>query len=379
MLFENRVQVTAEYLMTKYATLEDYKKIQKKPSFEVAKHRKKIDKVNGGVIKVPKANGIRSSFFTTDKTTGLKTEIRYAISHNPRVIGNQVIDNYEPRYVNFDGATKAFQDDLDLAIFWFLSATNELSPLRDKNNKSKPKVVYIDTKKRSEAKSKDINAATEAMAHAHSLKLDDAFILAKGLGLKNVDKKDAEDVKVDVQEFAMKFPKIYNEKVNSQITYIEGRILHLIDRGVVTLKTHGTVRVWSWAKGELSGERITDVVNQTQDAKAVLRNFFFNDINKWLPYLNSMASELTAREKAEFDLSKASVVYVDAPEETAIGDALPDHLKERETFTYPTTASFNEGKKMMTKEEAIEILKAENGGKEPHHLTVASYLKNANA
>lgn len=379
MLFENRKQVDAEYLMKKYATVEDYNKIVKKPSFEAAKHRKRIDRVNNGRIKTNKGAMMRSSFMATDKTTNLKVEIRYAVSNNEKIVGDRVIDQFEPRYVKAEGANFSFQNNIDLAVYMFLNSNNELSPLRNPLNKAKPKFEFVDTKKRAKDKTERIDAVGKAMEHARNLKEADVIILAKGLGLKGVDKKDADEVRADLMEFALNKSKIYNEKVNTQLTYIEGRIWNLIDKGIVKLSNVGSIRRWTWVSGEREGEHILDIANVTQDARQVLKNYFFSDINAHMNILNNITNDVSAREKAERDLQaieEANSVPVTTPahqEEKVIGDALPAYLKEP---SQEYTESKNAPK--FTESDAIAALTDEFGNP-PHHMKVRAWLTKNNA
>lgn len=369
MLFENRKQVSAEDLMRKYATYEDYKKIEKKPSFEADKSRKKIDRVNGGVVKVNKANKVRSSFMATDKTTRLKVEIRYASSNNTKIVGDRVIDDFEPRYVDMNGATVAFSNDIDLAVYFFLHPNNSLSPLRDDKSKAKPKYEYIDTKKRSQAKIASIDALGQAMEHSRNLSEEKVVILAKGLGIKGIEKKDAEDVRADLMEFAMKYPKIYNEKSASRVTFSEGRILNLVDKGIIKLVNVGSIRRWMWTAGEREGEHILDIQNVTQDAKQALKNFFFNDINTYSNLLESLSDSTSARQKAENALRDAEVVYTG--DDRVVGDNLPPHLKSQSQITETVT----EFELPKDNAEAMALLtEIRNDGKNASWPQVANFM-----
>lgn len=370
MLFENRKQVTAEYLMEKYATTEDYKKLMKKPSFEVTSDRKRVDRVNGGVLKAPKGFMWRSHFMATDPATKLKVEIRYAQSNNTKVVGDRVIDNFEPRYVETKGANFAFQHDTDLATYQFLHTNTASSPLRDKSNKAKPKIDFIDSKKRSLEKMAKIDAFAEAMSHAKGLSEERLIILAKGLGIKGLEKKESDEIRTDVLEFAMNNPKIYNEKSATEMTYIEGRIINLIDKGIVKLTTVGNTRRWAWVSGEREGEHILDIQNVTQDAKRSLINYFFNDINKHLNLLNSITNDISARSKAERDLASIENVQVELGQQVydrVVGDALPAHLKSEVSEV-----------KIYTREDAINALVADGEPNPPHHMKISAWLNKMN-
>lgn len=330
MLFENGKQVSAEELMKKYATAEDYKKILKAPSFEVTKDRKKIDRINGGRIKSPKALMMRSHFQATDKSNNHKVQIRYAQSHNTKIVGDRAIDVFEPRYVEAKGQAFAFQHDIDLGVYLFLHPNNALSPLRNPVNKAKGKFEFVDTKKRSQAKISTINAFSDALEHAKSMDEERIVVFAKGLGIKGLEKKEPEDIRADVMEFAMKHPKIYNEKANSEVTMIEGRIINLIDKGIVRLTTVGNIRRWTWTAGEREGEHILDIQNTTQDAKQALKNFFFNDITTYMNLLENINNDMSIKAKLERDLQamRPQQPIVETVMERVIGENLPAHLAE---------------------------------------------------
>lgn len=378
MLFLDGRKVSAEELMMKFATRGDFEMLEKRPSFEISKSRKKIDHVNKGRIKTPVATSMRSHFLATDPIRKIKIEIRYAESHHPQKVGDRVLDTYEPRYITTKGATFAYQTNLELAAFMFLHPNNDLSPLQDKSRKQKGKYEYIDVKKRSKIKVDGINALTDALSHAKTLEEDRLVIFAKGLGIKGIDKKDLDDVRADVMEYAQKNPQRYNEKRNTEITFIEGRITNLIDKGIVKLNTVGSIRRWSWASGEREGEHILDIQNVTQDAKQSLKNFFFGDIQKWMNILNDITNNMSAREKLERDLKimameSQPVASNQAPERT-IGSNLPDYLKEPEQPVYvqdeaPVIPKY-------TREDAIRILTEQDEYKTPpHHKTVEKWLK----
>lgn len=383
MLFENRKQITAEALMMKYGTREDYEKILKKPAFEVAKSKKRIDKVNIGKVKTNKSNMIRSHFMATDKASKLKVEIRYAESNNTKIVGDRVVDQFEPRYVSMSGATFAFQNDIDKAVFLFLHPNNGLSTLRPAGTKAGATYEYIDTKKRAQAKSNEMDALTEAMSHSSNLSDEKLILLAKGLGLKGIDKKDVYEIRTEVREYAMKFPKEYNQKINTELTYVEGRIWNLIDKGVFKLTNVGTTRRWSWSGGERDGEFILDIQNVTQDARVSLKNYIFNDLTTWMNLLSSANTEISSRENAERALKAMQgdmmgdgrqIVYVDDPTERVIGDALPTYLKESAVDTSVPVPKY-------TEEDAIRALQAESDypDERPHHMKIQKWLREHNA
>lgn len=365
MLFVGRTQMSKDQICKMFGV--DLKKILKNPSFEVAKHRQKIDRVNGGVLKSGKGMGSRSHFMATDPTTNMKVEIRYAESHVPKAVGNTIMDVFEPRYVQFMGTKKAFQNDPELAIYWFLHPNNSLSPLRDAKNKTKPKIEYIDNKKRAQAQNNEIDALTNALTHSTSVPYDQLVVLAKGLGLKGVHGKEEDEVRGIVRKFAATNPKIYNEKILSRLTSYEGKIYHFVDLGIFNLKTIGGIRRWSWAKGQKEGETILDIVNSTQDAKAALKNHIFNDMNSWMYLLDNIHEAETASEKAEaFLRSQEPVIEAVNEPVQVVGDQLPDYLKNVNNDT-PVV-------KMESFQDALAYL-TERDGKRPANPVASKFLK----
>jgi len=335
MLFENKKQVTGEYLIKKYGKGIDFKDIKKKPSFEVSTNKRKIDKVNGGVTKVPAGNSIRTHFFVEDPDSGLKSEIRYAKSHRTNPVGNALLDVFEPRYIQFKGNKNEFKGDLDLAVYRYLHPSTSTSPYKS----GQPVVEYIDTKARAKSKSDSIDAVTTALKHADVIADDKMVILAKGLGIKGVDKMELDEVRSELKQYAYQFPKIYNEKASLQLTQIEGKIIHLIDKGVFKLVNIAGIRRWEWAKGEREGERIVDIMNSAQDAKQALKNHIFSNmqVGDWMNQLESVNSEMSAKEAAAKYLSSIEVVDVDKSGHQVVGDNLPDHLKTvEEDVVFPT-------------------------------------------
>lgn len=369
MLFVARQQVSKEQICQMYGV--DFKKIMKNPSFEVAKEKKWKDRANGNVIRSGKGMGSRSHFMATDPETKMKVEIRYAQSHVPKQVGNVLQDVFEPRYVQFMGMKKAFQNDPELAIYWYLHPNNSESPLRDPKNKAKAKIEYIDNKKRADAKNANIDILTDALSHAKNLDESEVIILAKGLGIKGVSGKEIDAVRADLREYAYKFPKLYQEKADSSLTYYEGKLIHLVDTGIIKLTTMGSVRRWSWAKGQKEGEVITDVTNSSQDAKLALKNYVFSNLNDYMYLLNNITDELNAKQKAEQFLASLEQQPKEAIKVEVVGDGLPDYLKN--VNQEPVLAT---GSKLNINSfaEAVAYL-TERDGKRPSNADASKWFK----
>lgn len=360
MLFYGEEQISREELAKHLGV--DLKQLIKKPSFENKK--KKVDNINGGRIKSGAGYSRRSHFFIKDPKTGLDTILRYAKSATPNMTSG--IRDFKPRYVDFIGAKKAFTDDLDLAFFFYLTPENDGSPLNF-SVKPKPKYEFIDTVKRTEAKNSKRSALKEALNHAEELEYDQLILLAKGLGFKGVDKMDEDELRADVGDFAMNNPELYLNKSNTEVTFLEGRILNLVDNNVIVMTKHGDLRRWSWASGDLEGQVIVDELNVTADIRRSLINHIFNNFNKYNNAIMQANDAVSSRANVERAISQSKPKVKDE-----VGEDLPEHLRAVNNDDYVPAPP--KVKKVMTKEEATEFL-TERDGEKPHWKKVEKFLQ----
>lgn len=333
----------------------DLFKLEKQPSFEIDKSKVSKDKANGGVIKVNAGTSMRSRFYFEDPKTGVTKELRYAKSVNQENIGGKLQPKYSPHYVSYfkmlaDGHQNAntkfsFQDDLDLAMYFYLHPQNKFSPLRSKRNKNTPVgYEFIDTKARALDKMKTLDMKAEAMSHAKNIDTFKMAILAKGLGFKRVDNTDEDTLRANLLEFANNKPSVYMDAVNSGVTMMEGLIVNLIDKGALQLdKIHG-VRQWKWTLGDREGEIVgNQITNPTQDAKAAIKTYLLNNIHTYNVVINSITDNMKAKERAKefFSASKSDDSGVNV-----IGDKLPEYLREvnQEVEDNPLPTSFAEAR-----------------------------------
>jgi len=331
MLFVDKKQVTREELAFRFGI--DLKKIEKRPEFEATKSF--IDRINGGRKKSPAGHNTLCKFMVQDPKTKMTVEIRYAETNNQRVVGDRVIDKFEPRQIVFSGSAMAFDKtnptDLDKALYLALYPSNAFSPFRTERS-GKAKHEFIDTSARAEKRIGEINNMGEAILHATQVDGEDMRIFAKGLNIAGIEYKEDREVRADLMEYAQKNPTVYIKAKDSQLTIIEGRIENFIDKGIFKLEQIGNVRRWTWTSGPKEGEIITDIINTTQEAKQALKNHIFNNINEFMPLLNTLTQTLSSRitaEKALKDLAEQSAGQQIASQQfkQTIGDELPEHLK----------------------------------------------------
>ncbi len=360
MLFLGEDQVTRNQVATLYGV--DLKKLEKRPSFEVYKSRKWIDSVNNNLTKSGTGMSFRSHFVVTDPRDGLEKMLRYCTSTNKSVIGKELNTIYKPRHVDFMGMTKAFKNDLDLALFFFLLPCQESSPFRNPNHPLK--LSYIDHSARAKDKISAANKVREALNHVESLSDEKLIVLAKGMGFKKVYGSDIEMTRANLMEYASQNSKAYLEKASNELTLIEGRIRNLIDENMFILEKINGIRRWTWGSGALKGSSIIDIMNQTADAKDVLVNHIFAHLNDFMAQISQMNDQVTARK-----IAQKTVVsnQVEVEEGKTIGENLPDYLKETVQTKLPQ--SFAECKDYLIKltgknQSVTKISKLMNGIKD---------------
>lgn len=348
LLIDNQL-VSRRELADKFSI--DLAKIEKQPSFEVDKSKISIDRANGNITKVNAGTSIRSHFYSTDPKTGLTIEVKYAKGKSEKTVGEKRYTEYSPRYVKYfkdlqdggqhSGTKFSFQDDLDLAMYFYLNPQNKFSPLRNKSKKGAIGYEFIDTKARAVDKMSNLNKTATAMAHAKDIDDFKLIIMAKGLGFQKVDSKDVDTLRADLLEFALKKPEAYMNAVETGIVHSEGLIINLIDRGVLSLNKQHGIRQWEWTSGEREGEPVgPQITNPTQDAKSVIKTYILNNIHTYNSVLNSITDTMNAREKA------AAFFKVDSEEKDVVGDGLPEHLRviNQNVDTSPLPTDFQSAK-----------------------------------
>lgn len=377
MLLVDKKQVTREELAFRFGI--DLKKIEKRPEFEATKSF--IDRINGGRKKSPAGHNTLCKFMVQDPKTKMTVEIRYAETNNQRVVGDRVIDKFEPRQIVFSGSAMAFDKtnptDLDKALYLALYPSNAFSPFRTERS-GKAKHEFIDTSARAEKRIGEINNMGEAILHATQVNGEDMRIFAKGLNIAGIEYKEDREVRADLMEYAQKNPTIYIKAKDSQLTIIEGRIENFVDKGIFKLEQIGNVRRWTWTSGPKEGEIITDIINTTQEAKQALKNHIFNNINEFMPLLNTLTQTLSSRitaEKALKDLAEQSATQQLAssqPYQQTIGDELPEHLK-----SINSTEQINLGELPTSFAEATDYLEKAVGKRTP--ALASKLMKGINA
>lgn len=324
MLYLGDEQVTRNQVAAIFGFTDKLKQIEKAPSFEVVKERKWVDRYNHNLTKAGAGMGYRTHFAVTDPRDNLEKMFRYVKQKTFKTIKNELKEVFEPRQVDFLGIKNAFKKDLDLGVWYYMHPDTEGSPIRAVSNSKNPaKLTYIDTKARAQDKIEGVNRLKDAMNHAGNLNDAQAITLAKGMGMKNVDRMDVESVKADLLVLASTKPKEYLEKATSELTLIEGKIYNLIDSGIFKLEKIGAVRRWIWTEGVNQGGTIIEIVNITVEPKTALINHLLTNLNEYLPSIINYNDTINSKRVAESYIEKQA----EKEEVKTIGENLPEYLK----------------------------------------------------
>lgn len=320
MLFIDGQKIKARDFCTRFGI--DYDKLVSRPSFEMDKRMHKKDRMNGGRISVPSGLLFRTKFHAVDKH-GESVEIRYAQTSSPKTLKTGHVEIiYRPRYVGFTAVTASFKKDTDLAVFMFANPANKFSPLRTKYS-PKPGYEFIDGQLRALDKMKSIEALTDALSHAKSLKGHELKVIAKGLKIRAVDENIEDSVRAALMEYAQKDPKGYLEVIAIGLVKLEGRIRSLVEKKVFVLHRQQNARWWEWGAGEREGEKIGNVINNTaQDAVQSLINYMNAHMDVYKDLIESMSSKYEAEDSAKEYLKKSEPVVEEVEAESPVDTEL---------------------------------------------------------
>lgn len=322
MLFIDDEKISAPKLAELFKV--DLNKIVKKPSFRrIIEHVHK-DKIHPGVIKLGEGIDFRSKFRAVHPEKKMEVEIRYAKSNFPKKVGDKSFYDYQPRYVSFPKETLSVKKDPELALFYFLHPNNILSPL---SNGKTGKYTFIDTAKETLLKMNNLSKLEKALSHAKNIDEVNMRILAKGLRISRVDEKEEDLLRAELMEFAVNPVTMsrYIDAMESSLTLVEGKIINLIDKGVLQCYKIGSARQWKWAAGNREGEPVgPQILNPTQDAKNQIINYILSNLGQYNNDLNDVTSDLSAKKKAEEFLKSQN-------EQSEQAIPVPDYLKVSHT------------------------------------------------
>lgn len=320
MLFIDDVKVSSQELADLFGV--NLAAIEKQPSFELDKSRIFVDKANRGIAKVANGLQLKNRFRVIHPKKKTEVFITYAETNNLVTVGDKSKVQYLPRYILIEGQKFSYKSNLELALFMYLNPSNVSSPVRDPNKKYNNRYEFIDVAARALNKMTGLNNLQKALEHAKNVDYFNMILVAKGLGFNGVDDKDEDTLRVELMEFAANpsTTNRYIEAIDNSIIRVKGRIINLIDRGVLRLKSIGGVRQWEWNTGSREGEVIGQpITNSVQDAKNTLINYILSNLHLYNDSLMETTDSLKAEAKA-MDFLKKQEVKKTAP-------VIPDYLK----------------------------------------------------
>lgn len=249
------------------------------------------------------------SFFFTEDNRGISREIRYASSKsNVKNKKGEITEVFSPRKVQIDGDL-TIPAKLDLAVFLYLHPKNRQSPFR--NEATIWTYEFVDKQQLANSRIGRGDAMLSALNHAKTAKGKDLKLIAKGMGIVNVDMMTELEIQASLSDMAMANPSAYLQKVDKQITKFEGRVLDCIDKRVFTQEdTFGSIK-WVWNAGDKKGQLICEVTNKTVTPEMFLIQHIKGHINEYNSDINNIQKGLDVDQKAEEFLRDAIVVTVD--------------------------------------------------------------------
>lgn len=252
-------------------------------------------------------------FFAEDKS-GVNREIRYA-SRKSQVKDRdgRVTDKFAPRKVKIDGDITVV-NELSLALFLYINPKSKNSPFRDQG----PVMWEYEFVDRQAVAKQNVGrgeSMKSALNHASASKGPDLKLLAKGMGLQNLDSMTELEIQAELTNLALQNPQEYIDKAGKQTTKMDGRIIHAIDKGIFKFdQSFGTPK-YLWAMGPNKGQLICEVTNQSITPELYLQNFIKANLDKFYTQLLAILDNVNVEEQAEAFLAKQTetrtVVEVD--------------------------------------------------------------------
>ena len=354
MILINEVQKSTEDVAKLFNV--DLNKLRKEPVFKINEDLKGYD-LGSRKKRETQPNPFPAFFFGED-SRGMNLEIRYAASKsNMRdKDSKKLITIYSPRKVRTEGdltlATK-----LDLAFYMYIHPKNRQSPFRKPDSVWTYEFVDNDTVAQT-----DLNRGTDmlsALNHANKAPWFNLPLIAKGMGVANVDNMKELQIRAALSNLALTNPAAYLLKVNKNVTVMDGRILDAVDKNIFVLdQTYGTPR-WLWNAGKNKGQMVCEVTNQSVGASEFLIAHIKDNLPTFYVPLMTIQDEQNVNDKAEEFLianKKVEEVILDTPsinltkapeselEETDIDD-------EEENFDIESKEDFPEESTLDDQEE----------------------------
>ena len=342
MILIDNVEMDQESLEEMFFGVIPFRKIGKRPEFQINNKRKSKKPGQDQQISSPVGTRVPAHFMA--KWQGKTITIRYAeySQEEPLVPGSdRIVTKYHPFKVMFTGVsmlTELNELGIDLAIFFFLHPLNEFSPFRDQL-KEKFHWSFNDTQAKAAAELKGVKLLQKAINTVLALSDDALNILAKGIGFPGVAEMEPETIQAMLVRRAQADPQAFLEESQSQRTGIKGLIISAIDNGLFKEEEANGKRKYVWGRGDKKGIQVVEILENGKAPSEILTDHIFNMIDVYYPILtdsyNHIATEKSSDQfldsKGSFDYnSLGSIGKKEQTRNSEFGGSTDESIMERE-------------------------------------------------
>lgn len=298
MLLVNGKTISASDFCKEYGL--DYEKILKTPVFELAAKYQKNGK------KIPSRVSIPSRVFIKDKK-GDTIELRYAENRNYRIIKNERVEVFTPRYIPFE-AQKNRISQLEKAVYLVANPHNETSPFGNGKNCD---YFHVDPTAIAKKRMESVTNTKKALDIIDAMKDDELIIFAKGFqaSYKSTDKPfnpfvdgnhtDIEIVRVGLLEFCNINPKVIVDLYSNDIAKVRGQIINLVDNGIIVEENTVGIRQWRWKSGQRAGQPIgNQILDPHSDSRDALLNYIQANLSEYYDAIMSTSEHISSEKAA---------------------------------------------------------------------------------
>lgn len=339
MLFIGKKQITREQFGTLFNVSKQVKKIEDRPIFDI--HKDRINKDIRGHVKKSEGFSMPAKMWVRipdgkeygQYKAGEKVELRYVASVVPeRQKDGSMVEVFKPKSVRFRGdafPNKSYADHKDLAVYMYFATENAGSPFRVKGLKYSNYYTHNDPSAKAAIQINEFSKIKASLAHAETASIADLLTMARGLRrggnrVEIIDETNDQSVRAGMMAFAASQPSKYYAAIEDKVLQVKGKIVELIEKGVLVLAKKGGGRQWEWASGERQGEPVGNpIYNHGSDARGEIINFFISNLEVYADVLNSASSNIKADQAAHNYFNSVKQEPAAAPVQPA---TVPEYL-----------------------------------------------------
>lgn len=263
--------------------------------FEYSRIKTKLDPHNPGRRVLPRSWTSKPEFSVYLPSLGFNVSVRWGQTMQSVVDHGIKVEKFNPKSIVFEGSAIQVGDDDSLFAFWYLHPNNKQSPFRKLNSP-----YYWEFTDQSADAEVDINSIQDQTMAFGLIVGDKAWsypvlkILAKGMGIANVDQMEPEVVKASLIRMAKENPKEFYSKAQSHTIPFNGTIQDAIDQNVITLVNKNGMQRWHFGTEEIC--LVSVGVSNPLD---VLRDHISNNMHIWFDRIKMAISQRGEEKKLE--------------------------------------------------------------------------------